>query len=104
MIGRPLTAITLWMEPFFVSSWRFKTVVVSRLTVPVRRNQLNAKNLKAGMEFLHHSVINAASRPGVGSALSAPEEMGGLPVLPSQDRWIRIQGAIDHFKAATSSQ
>ncbi|KAI6773010.1 hypothetical protein HG530_003968 [Fusarium avenaceum] len=48
-------------------------------------------------------IIRRRSKPGWFGA-SEPGINGDLLILLSQDRWIRIQGAVDHLKAVTSGQ
>ncbi|KAG9503312.1 hypothetical protein J7337_006157 [Fusarium musae] len=48
-------------------------------------------------------VIRRRAEPGWFGA-KEPGKMGDLLVLLSQDRWVRIQGAVDHLKAVTSGQ
>lgn len=48
-------------------------------------------------------VIQRRAKPGWFGA-PEPGERGDLLVLLSQDRWVRIQGEVDHLKAVTSGQ
>lgn len=48
-------------------------------------------------------IIRRRAEPGWFGA-SEPGVDGDLLVLLSQDRWVRIQGAVDHLKAVTSGQ
>ncbi|GAW18789.1 hypothetical protein ANO14919_082710 [Xylariales sp. No.14919] len=53
--------------------------------------------------FCNFVVIYRRSKPGWAGA-SEPGNHGDLIVLLSQDRWIRIQGAVDDIKLVTSGQ
>lgn len=53
--------------------------------------------------FCNVMVVRHRTRPSWKGA-SEPGVQGDLLILLSQDRWIRLRGAVDHLKAVTSGQ